>query len=358
MNHNISNTNIKLILEHYFKNKNVITLKDLYDVYQPTTGFLYCLYNEIFKFYGDNLYKCGNSIDTDKRLNQYTTSYPMPSTILLTSDSFFDKSFAETLLFYYLKDFKFKPNREFIDCHLNIIKDAFDKVKQFFSIYNTKQLLINYLLIDNNFKKFFVKYNYADKKIIINNIDCVNDNDIVEYINSTHKNINDDKFKFICDLSKQLNITDVLMYKNIFTNKIFRRHYFYFIDLITNNFNNEKIKIIHKLYLSHKIKYLSLDKFHLIDKINIDGEEYNNIITIFRSEKPKPIDNLKLKHFVISLFKNLFGKLNIFNKKIKRNPDDGKKSSIYFWNIDKINFFIDLHKKNKPEFSCNDLFNN
>jgi hypothetical protein len=99
MNQNISNTNIKLILEHYLKNKNVITLDNLYDFYKPTTGFLYCLHNEIFKFYGDNLYKCGNSIDADKRLNQYTTSYPMPSTILLTSDSFFDKSFAETLLF-------------------------------------------------------------------------------------------------------------------------------------------------------------------------------------------------------------------------------------------------------------------
>ncbi len=63
-------------------------------------GFLYCLHNEIFKFYGNNLYKCGNSVDADKRLNQYTTSYPLPSIILLTSDSFFDKSFAETLLFW------------------------------------------------------------------------------------------------------------------------------------------------------------------------------------------------------------------------------------------------------------------
>ena len=97
----ISNSNIKLILEYYFKNKNVITPMELYHFYKPNQGFLYCLFNEIFKFYGDDLYKCGNSVDTDKRLCQYTTSYPMPSEILLTSDSFFDKSFAETLLFYY-----------------------------------------------------------------------------------------------------------------------------------------------------------------------------------------------------------------------------------------------------------------
>ena len=331
---------------------------ELYHFYKPNQGFLYCLHNEIFKFYGDDLYKCGNSVDTDKRLCQYTTSYPMPSEILLTSDSFFDKSFAETLLFFYLKDFKFKPNREFIKCDFKIIEDAFHKVKQFFSIYNTKQLLIDYLIVDDNFKKLFIKYNCTDKKIIIKNVDCVDDNDIIKYINSTHKNVNDDKFKFIDDLSKQLNITDILMYKKFFTNKIFRRHYFYFIDLITNNFNNQKIKIINKLYLSHNIKYLSLDKFHLIDKININDEEYYNIITVFRSEKPKPNNNLKFKHFIISLFKNLFGELNILNKKRKHNSNNGKKNLIYFWNIDKINYFIDLHKINEPNFLCGNLFDN
>ena len=98
MDHNISNSNIKSILEFYFKNKNVITLNELYEFYLPTQGFLYCLHNDIFKFYGDDLYKCGNSIDTDKRLCQYTTSYPEPSKILLTSDSFFDKSLTTSFV--------------------------------------------------------------------------------------------------------------------------------------------------------------------------------------------------------------------------------------------------------------------
>jgi hypothetical protein len=99
---NISNSNIKLILEFYFKNKNAITLNDLYDFYQPTQGFLYCLHNEIFKFYSDNLYKCGNSVDTDKKLCQYTTSYPMPSQILLTSDFLFYTLFYFTYYFILL----------------------------------------------------------------------------------------------------------------------------------------------------------------------------------------------------------------------------------------------------------------
>lgn len=357
MNHNISNSNIKLILEFYFKNKNTINIRDLYEYYQPTQGFLYCLFNEIFKFYGDDLYKCGNSIDTDKRLGQFTTSYPEPSTILLTSDCFFDKFFSETLLFYYLNDYRFKSNREFIKCNLQIIKDAFDKVSHFFSIYKTKQLLIDFLLIDNNFKMFFSKYICVPKNNLIQNFDDIDDNDIIEYNKSTDKNINN-KFKFIYDLSKQLNIDNVLIYKNIFTNKIFRRHYFYFVDLINNNFNNDKINIIHKLYLSHNIKYLSLDKFHLIDKININDDEYNNITNIFRSEKSKPNNNLNFKHLVISLLKNLFGQLNILNKKRKKNNYyDCKKCVIYSWNIEKIYFFIDLHKKNNPKFEYNNMFN-
>ena len=48
-------------------NKNVFTLQNLYDFYQPNQGFLYCLHNEIFKFYGNDLYKCGNSIVYDRK---------------------------------------------------------------------------------------------------------------------------------------------------------------------------------------------------------------------------------------------------------------------------------------------------
>ena len=46
-----------------------------------------------YKYYGDNVKKCGNSIDTDKRKYQYTTSYLEESELLLVSEQFIDKSF-------------------------------------------------------------------------------------------------------------------------------------------------------------------------------------------------------------------------------------------------------------------------
>ena len=292
---NISNSNIKLILEYYFKNKNVIMLNDLYDFYKPNQGFLYCLYNEIFKFYGDDLYKCGNSVDTDKRLCQYTTSYPMPSEILLTSDSFFDKSFAETLLFFYLKDFKFKPNREFIKCDFKIIQDAFHKVKHFFSIYYTKQLLIDFLIKDDNFKIYFTKP-YNDLS---------------------------DPEKFTKNISKIENILDILNLNNIqFSNETEFIDYIskYLFQLNYNKFNN-----IFKLKYDNFGKYkFILDNinnlFWLENKISIQRLQVNNIneninIDIILDEFIHNVDNF------VGFFKGNESKnktINIINKKINK----------------------------------------
>ena len=291
MNQNISNTNIKLILEYYFKNKNVITLNDLYDFYQPTQGFLYCLHNEIFKFYGDNLYKCGNSIDADKRLNQYTTSYPMPSTILLTSDSFFDKSFAETLLFFHLKDFKFKPNREFIDCDLKIIQDAFDKVKQFFSIYNTKQLLIDYLINDDNYKKYFIKSSYflSDEDKFKKNIDVILNIINLLQINCDEMFNNEEEFiNFIYKYLFELNYNKFI--------DIFNNHYIsfgkykYILDKINSLFIIEKNIGIKRLQINKINPNINIDDF--LDEFiyNID-----NFYVIFKGNeaKNKTIDSIK-----------------------------------------------------------------
>jgi hypothetical protein len=291
----ISNSNIKLILEYFFKNKNVITLMDLYDFYKPNQGFLYCLHNEIFKFYGDDLYKCGNSIDTDKRLCQYTTSYPMPSEILLTSDSFFDKSFAETLLFYYLKDFKFKPNREFIKCDFKIIENAFHKVKQFFSIYNTKQLLIDFLIIDDNFKTFFTKLynNLSDEDKFTKNISKIED--ILDILNLNNIQFRNET-EFIDYISKYLFQLNYNKFNDIFKSKYNNfGKYRYLLDNINNLF-----------WLENKISIQRLQINDINENINFD-----NILDEFINN----IDNF------VSFFKGCESKnktINVINKKINK----------------------------------------
>lgn len=348
---NISNSNIKLILEFYLKNKNGFTLNDIYNFYQPTKGYLYCLFNEIFKFYGDDLYKCGNSIDTDKRLCQYTTSYPMPSEILLTSDVFFDKSFAETLLFYYLKDHKFKSNREFIKCDFNIIKDAFGKVKQFFSIYNTKQLLIDFLIKDNNFKMFFAKL--CDK---INECDIsINITDINTYI----INKNNNKIQKICDDFNLKNNNDILKYKNIFINKFIRQHYMNFVDLIEINTDNVKVCIIKKLYHEHNIDYLSLNQFNTIKEIKINDTYFYDIIKpTIRTTTDKPTNVNEFQKLIFKILKNFIGYTRIIKNIKKTNTKNNNITNTYYqWNINTIIFYIELYKINNTKFSDNQLRN-
>lgn len=314
MNSNISNSNIKLILEHFLKNKNVIPINELYEFYQPIPGFIYCLHNEIFKFYGDNLYKCGNSIDTDKRLTQYTTSYPEPSNILLTSNSFFDKSFAETLLFFHLKEHKFKPNREFINCSFDIIVDAFNKVKLFFDVYNTKQLLLDFLIIDDNFKTFFPKsinnLSPQDKfkknhAVIFNIIKLLNLNNNEEFCDEEH---------FINFISKYLFNLNYEHFHYIFNN-----HYPVFDKY---KFILDKIKIL--FYLETKIGIQRLQINNINPNIDIDNflnDFINNIeqfYIIFKGDevKTKTIKSIKNKIDKINkIKKTMFAfKFNLFLK--------------------------------------------
>ncbi|MBY0540247.1 MAG: GIY-YIG nuclease family protein [Campylobacterales bacterium] len=186
----ISKTNIKSIVEFYNKqiklfNKNDIPNKQqslfdkqIFQHYDPTPGYVYCMKNIIFNFYGDNLFKIGNSLDCDKRLIQYTSSYPEPSEFVVISELLFDKSFAELLLFHYLKSYLFKPDREFFKCELKIIQQAIHKVGEFFKTYHNKNLLLDFFIKEGNIYDYyrhnnsaFVQKNVTDKKnLLIDNI--------------------------------------------------------------------------------------------------------------------------------------------------------------------------------------------
>jgi len=110
-----------------------------------TAGKLYCLYNEMYQFYGDNVYKLGNSKDIESRLNGYTTSYIKPCELKLESVIFRNKDLAETLLFDMLKDHRISNSREFFKCDLSLIKEKMKEVKQLFDKHNDDTDLYQYL---------------------------------------------------------------------------------------------------------------------------------------------------------------------------------------------------------------------
>lgn len=156
---NISNSNLNSIIEYYlkYKDKLKLNISDTAEYYQPIAGYLYCLFNEMYKYYGDNVKKCGNSENPEKRTLQYTTGYIEPCKIIKISEKYIDKCFAETLLFYYLKEYRIKNNREFFNCNDEIINEAFEQVDEFFKLYHTKEKMINHLLIKENYEKYYNK---------------------------------------------------------------------------------------------------------------------------------------------------------------------------------------------------------
>ena len=69
-------SNIKIIINNIKKNN--LNVEKINDVYEPISGYLYCVHNEMYKYYGDNVYKCRNSIEPVSRMKNFTTSYIKP----------------------------------------------------------------------------------------------------------------------------------------------------------------------------------------------------------------------------------------------------------------------------------------
>jgi hypothetical protein len=209
--------------------------------------------------------------------------------------------------------------------------------------------------------------------------DLVDNTQIVdEYISSDIKTRESDiKFKPLRDNIEGFkldNDEDIKTYSGILTNKFEKRDYLNFIKLIQSDetskqniayLNNSsytikelkttenKINIIKKLYLTHNIDYLSLDKFDTIEKINITDDEYYNVIKpIFRSTVDKPTNSDEFKKMIFRILKNLIGNLNIIGND---NKTDAKnincKINYYIWNTENINYYIDLYKKYNRELN-------
>lgn len=198
--------------------------------------------------------------------------------------------------------------------------------------------------------------------ILINSVDIIK-----EYLNDTNDNKSlNIKYEQLCNSIQFFNLKedDLLLYKGILTDKFERLHYFNFIKMLQtddkidtnirelNNSSYEiklintienKINIIKKIYNKHKIKYLSLDEFDKINKIDITNDEYDLIKYLFRTTKSKPINNDEFKKMVLGILKNLISNLGIID--IKRCRNNYTKNIFYSWNNIKIKYYIDFYKK-------------
>jgi hypothetical protein len=76
------------------------------------------MYNEMFKFYGDDIYKIGKSKDIAKRMTSYTTSYIKPVEVKFISELCVDYNMCERIVFDKLKNHRITANREFFNMNI------------------------------------------------------------------------------------------------------------------------------------------------------------------------------------------------------------------------------------------------
>lgn len=319
-------------------------------------GYIYVLYNEMFKIYGEHIKKIGKAKDINKRLKGYTTSYITPPIILYRSNICKNYSLAESCIFTKIKDKRIKPNREFFNIELNevieIIDKTIDDINDDFVKDNIKELQIiptieeiNYLFNDfiNDDNKLLIKYKLFNDKIKLLNIPYNND------ILLKYQNILCSNYKF------QNYLTSIAFLKND--------------DFINNKIKDDikynKIKLIRSLMNKYKIDYFNIKHVPNLQKIDFDDNEWNIYYKIFRLRKNKPTNYYELIVTIVSLIRSINSSDIIISSDIRI---DKKNYKIYDYNFDHIkenielNHFanpskIDYHEYILKKFDLNDLQN-
>ncbi len=74
-------------------------------------GYIYIMYDEMFNYYGDDVYKIGKAKDIGKRMNGYITSYIKPVEVKYASITCSDCGLVEFFTFKKLIQYRTTRNR-------------------------------------------------------------------------------------------------------------------------------------------------------------------------------------------------------------------------------------------------------
>jgi hypothetical protein len=96
-----------------------------------TTGFIYCIHNDVYNTYGTNVYKLGRTINLNARKSTYNTGFIKNSKYLIVSREFHNCIKAERILFFILRKYRIKEKKEFFNASIDLIKSTFDRINNF-----------------------------------------------------------------------------------------------------------------------------------------------------------------------------------------------------------------------------------
>jgi len=161
----------------------------------PKRGYIYCTHNETYFYYGENVFKLGETGDLDKRLAGYSAYAFVPSVIKYSSDLLADSQLAEKILFHELKEYRMASNREYFNCNLQKIIDTIDYISDMFKSKSVEEIQDEYFGKSNPKKR------------------VVHDNTIDSIVENIHTAPDDQKIKTFIEsfgIDKQLVESDVI----------------------------------------------------------------------------------------------------------------------------------------------------
>ena len=97
-----------------------------------TEGYIYIMFNDVFNYYGNNVFKIGKTTDIQQRVNAYVTSYIQPCEVKYVSETCINYSLAEAIIFQKIDKYRVVKNREFFKVDkqeaIEIIEDTIKKI--------------------------------------------------------------------------------------------------------------------------------------------------------------------------------------------------------------------------------------
>lgn len=137
---------IKNLIQNESKIYEIIKKAIIVEIYKKYTtyGYLYCMHNDMYNYYGKNVYKLGCAKNIKIRENGYTTSYLEKSDMIIKSKNLLFYEDGEKILFNLLSKCRIKNSREFFDCNLNIIKENIENVEKLLNNEKIEDLVVKY----------------------------------------------------------------------------------------------------------------------------------------------------------------------------------------------------------------------
>lgn len=239
-------------------------------------GNIYCLYNEMFDYYGKDVYKLGMSVNASGRLKNYTTSYIVDQEFKYKSIKTNYLPICEKIVFDRLRQYRMKLEREFFKCDISLIKKTIDDVCE---------LLNSYSLYPND--KFIIKQ-------LVKNIPSFMIMSINKYIPIYYKNLLENaeqiKLNYTChnQLDSLISKWSMSKDKNTFI-KLFNS-----IDFKTQKHGNNIIENANDfLSLCNNLYENMVGRTHTLT----DKETINKLYDI------SPIDNHKILNILMDVHK-------------------------------------------------------